>query len=502
MNQSSFRLIGALLACLIFVIPGLLWPEAVFELTGRITSQLLGIFHGFYLWLGLLLVLFCLVLALSPWGKIRLGNEEDRPAFGFWSWLAMLYSAGMGAGLLQRAVQEPAFYYLNPPVPGISTAAERELLALQYAHFHWGFTAWGFYASFGLIAAYFLFRKKRAALPSQLLSATDTGNRITWLSGLDLLAILATVFGLVASVGLGSGQIAEGLGQWLGIRLPVWGIMLVAITVGAAAFISAWSGLARGIRIISQINMSGAVVLLLFFLFQNDLVNLFSNLFASFWTYVRDFVPMSLATGAYGQNPAFTADWTIFYWAFWLAWAPFTGLFIARISRGRSVRSFVLGVLIVPSLGTFLWFSVFGTLTFDLIGVLPETQQGDLTDIFKATYLFYTQYPLANFNNLLTIFLLSTFLITSLDSAIYVVSMMTGGGLQVPTRQHKISWGIALPVVTAVAIWVGGDALLRSMSNLLIIVALPFGFILLLMILYFVRVLIRDGKRDVVDNKQ
>lgn len=491
-NSSSFRLFGALAACLLFVIPGLIWPTAVFDLTGKITGRLLSIFHDFYLWLGLLLVLFCLILALSPYGKIRLGNANEKPAFSFWSWLAMLYSAGMGAGLLQRAVQEPAFYYLNPPVPEVTDSAQRELLSLQYAHFHWGFTAWGFYASFGLIAAYFLFRKQRAALPSQLLSGPTLSKRRSWLGVLDLLAILATVFGLVASVGLGSGQIAEGLGQWLGFELPVWGVMVVALSVGLAAFISAWSGLAKGIRIISQVNMAGAVLLLLFFLFQNSFTELLTNTLLSVWHYLRDFVAMSLAWGKYGQNPAFTADWTIFYWAFWLAWAPFTGLFIARISRGRSLRSFVLGVLIVPSLGTFLWFSVFGTLTFDLIGTLPQSRHGELTDIFKATYLFYTQFSLSGLNNLLTIFLLSTFLITSLDSAIYVVSMMTGGGLQVPTRQHKISWGIALPLVTAVAIWVGGDALLRSMSNLLIIVALPFGFILLLMIVFFLKVLIRD----------
>jgi glycine betaine transporter len=408
----------------------------------------------------------------------------------------MLYSAGMGAGLLQRAVQEPAYYYLYPPVPAAQGTAERQLLSLQYAHFHWGFTAWGFYAAFGLVAAYFLFRKNRAALPSRLLSGPLAAKTPVWLGGLDLLAILATVFGLVASVGLGSGQIAEGLGQWLGLRLPVWGIMLVALTIGIAAFISAWSGLERGIRVVSQVNMTVALILLLFFLFQNSFSTLLHNTALSLWHYVRDFVPMSLAWGVYGENPAFTADWTIFYWAFWLAWAPFTGLFIARISRGRSLRSFVLGVLIVPSLGTFLWFATFGTLTFDLIAILPEVQQEELTDIFKATYLFYTHFPLANLHNLLTIFLLSTFLITSLDSAIYVVSMMTGGGIQVPSRQHKVSWGIALPVVAAVAIWVGGDALLRSMSNLLIIVALPFGFILLLMIVFFVKVLIRDGTRD------
>lgn len=469
------------------------WPEQVFDFTGLLTQRILSVFHDFYLWLGLLLVVFCLLLGFSPWGKIRLGRENEKPAFGFWSWLAMLYSAGMGAGLLLRAVQEPAYYYLNPPVPAVTETMDKEILSLQYAHFHWGFTAWGFYAAFALIAAYFLFRKNRAALPSVMMGGTERKG-FNWLGWLDLLAILATVFGLVASVGLGSGQIAEGISQWLGIDLPVWDTILVALGVGIVAFISAWSGLEKGIRFISQINMSGALILLLIFLFQNDPGELINRLGLSLWHYVRDFVPMSLAWGKYGTNPQFTADWTIFYWAFWLAWAPFTGLFIARISRGRTLRSFVLGVLIVPSLGTFLWFSVFGTLTFDQINSFSPADQQEMTDIFKATYLFYTQFSFENFVNPLTIFLLCTFLITSLDSAIYVVSMMTGGGTQHPERSHKITWGIGLPLITAVAVWVGGDALLRSMSNLLIIAALPFGIILLVMILFFIRMLVRVEK--------
>ena len=264
--------------------------------------------------------------------------------------------------------------------------------------------------------------------------------------------------------------------------------------MGAVAFLSAWTGLEKGIRLISQINMSGALLLLLIFLFQNDAMLLLSNLVHSIGSYLGDFISMSLAYGKYGTNPQFTADWTIFYWAFWLAWAPFTGLFIARISRGRTLRTFVLGVLIVPALGTFLWFSVFGTLAFDVVRGLAPAEQEELTDIFKATYRFYAQYSFENLVNPLTIGLLCTFLVTSLDSAIYVVSMMTGGGRQVPSRAHKITWGIGLPLVTAVAIWVGGDALLRSMSNLLIIIALPFGFILLLMILFFVHLLIKGEK--------
>ena len=473
-----------LICCLIFVLPGLLFPDQVFSFTAELTGYVLSIFGGFYLWLGLGLVIFCFGLAVSPWGRIRLGAPEDKPSYSFWNWLAMLYSAGMGAGLLQRAVQEPIFYYQNPPMDTPMPQGE-EILSLQYAYFHWGITAWAFYAAFGLVAAYYQYRKQEPALASVVLRPVIKKKR--WGNVVNVLAVMTTIFGLVASVGLGSGQIAGGIGFLQGREYPAILTALIAILVGIVSFVSAMRGLDKGIKRISQFNMLGTLVLLIIFIFHNDVGELVVNFGKGLYYYFKDFIAMSLALGRYGENMQFVGDWTIFYWAFWLAWAPFTGLFIARISRGRTIRSFVFGVLLVPALGTFLWFTVFATPAFEIVKTFEATEMDSFSNIFDATFNFFAYYPFTAALSTGTVFLLCTYLVTSLDSAIYVVSMMTDKGNLLPGHSHKVFWGIMLPTVAVAAIWIGGDTLLRSMSNLLIVTALPFGFILVLIVVLFIR---------------
>lgn len=473
-----------LICCLLFVLPGLIFPAQVFAVTAKMTAGVLSIFGSFYLWLGLGLVVFCFGLAISPWGKIRLGAAEDKPQYSFWTWLAMLYSAGMGAGLLQRAVQEPIFYYQHPPMAQ-EMPQGTDILALQYVYFHWGITAWAFYTTFGLVAAYFQYRKHEPALASVVLRPII--KKTSWGNAVNVLAVMTTIFGLVASVGLGSGQIAGGIGFLQGKEYPAILTAVVAVLVGIASFVSAMRGLDKGIKRISQFNMLGTLVLLVLFIFQNDLGTLASNFGNGLFYYFKDFIAMSLGWGAYGENSQFIADWTIFYWAFWLAWAPFTGMFIARISRGRTIRSFVFGVLLVPSLGTFLWFTVFATPAFDLAATFGPTEMDTFANIFDATFKFFAFYPHTALLSIGTVILLCTYLVTSLDSAIYVVSMMTDQGKLLPGRSHKLFWGIMLPLVAVAAIWIGGDTLLKSMSNLLIVTALPFGFILVVIVVLFVR---------------
>lgn len=485
-------LVTCLVISLLFTIVGLGFPDWVFERTNIMTKFIVSKGGAFYLYLGFFLVVFCIVLALSPYGKLRLGKDHERPEYSTWSWIAMLYSAGMGVGLLQRAVQEPVYYYRNPPITD-AVSQGSEVFALQYAFFHWGFTAWAFYAAFGIIAAFFQFRKNYPARPSSSIRPFTT-NPIVY-TIVDVLAVLATLFGLIASVGFGCGQISGSIAFFNGDPAinPVYTI-IIALIIGVAAFISAWTGLEKGIRIISQINISGAIIILIFFLFSADTQGIIVNLALGFFYYLKDFVSMSLALGDYGANEAFVADWTIFYWAFWLAWAPFTGLFIARISRGRTLRSFVLGTLFIPSIGTFLWFSTFGTAGFDLIQEVPITDPNTFSDIFTASYEFFEYFSFSNFWNLFTVLLSATFLITSLDSAIVVLGMITSAGIPTPSKPYKIIWGVLLPLLAASAIWVGGDTLLRSMSNLLISTALPFGIILLIMIAAFLKALLVKDK--------
>ena len=482
-HQNPLLLI-CLVASLTFSVLGLVFPDWVLEKTTALTQSIISRFGFFYLYLGLFLVLFCVIVALSPFGKVRLGKDTEKPEYSNWSWIAMLYSAGMGAGLLQRAVQEPIYYYRNPPITeGVSQGAE--VLSMQYAFFHWGLTAWGFYAAFGIIAAFFQFRKNYPARPSSMIRTFSKNTTVYTV--VDVLAVMATIFGLVASVGLGCGQLSGSIAFLNGEEIKPIYTLLIALAIGIAAFISAWTGLEKGIRLISQINILGAIIIMLFFFFNADIGGVFVNLGLGFFYYLKDFVAMSLALGDYGSNADFVADWTIFYWAFWLAWAPFTGLFIARISRGRTLRSFLLGTLFVPAIGTFFWFSTFGTASFDLVQEVPITDSDTFTNLFTASYEFFEYFPLNGFWNIFTVLLLSTFLITSLDSAIVVLGMITSAGMPTPSKPYKIIWGILLPLIAASAIWVGGDSLLKSMSNLLISSALPFGLIFLIMIAAFLK---------------
>ncbi|MEZ4885288.1 MAG: BCCT family transporter [Chitinophagales bacterium] len=477
-------LILSLLCGIIFVIPSLLFPTEVFEWTNSLTLKLLTIFDGFYLILGLFFFLFCIGIAVSPYGKIKLGYSDDEPEYSVWSWIAMLYSTGMGSGLIIRAVQEPVAYYQNPPIEGMSGEAA-QTLALQYAYFHWGFSAWAFYAVIGLIMAWFHYKRHQKALISDTLKTILPSPKLA--IPIDLLAVIATIFGVIASVGFGSGMIVGGTNHLLSQEFPphyaIWAILIVSVL----SCMSAISGLDKGIKLISNINIGGTLLLLAFFFFQNNFFHLVQQMGNSLWAYGKEFFEMSLAIGKHGHNPKFTADWTIFYWAFWLAWAPFTGMFIARISRGRTIRSFIGGVLIIPSFGTFLWFSVFGTIAFEIVDTLPNGYEGQFDNLFTATFQFFELYPMSNLLNIVTICLMFTYLITSMDSAIFVISMMTDKGKSDPTKFYKVFWGIMLPLIACTAVWLGGDNFLRSTSNLLIITALPFSFVSLVMVYAFLK---------------
>ena len=254
-----------LIACICFIIPAFIAPEWVLEQSTAVNAVIIDVFGGFYLAIGFGFIVFCIVLACLPIGRQRLGGDNSKPEYSLWSWIAMLYSAGMGAGLIQRAVQEPIYYYNNPPNASIE-ASDKVTHALQYAFFHWGFNAWAFYAVFGLIIAYTHYREKQPALTSTALPKLHN-NKHTRLI-INALAVMATIVGLVASIGLGSGQIAESVRFLLNLDAGIWLIILVVSILGSVAFASAMTGLRRGIRLISNINMAGTLFLLFFILFQ------------------------------------------------------------------------------------------------------------------------------------------------------------------------------------------------------------------------------------------
>jgi len=441
-------------------------------------------FGYFYLYLGLGCVLLLFGVAFSPLGKIKLGEKNDTPEHSLWAWTAMLYSAGMGAGILLRAVQEPVFMQQNPPY---ASGLEPEILSLEFTFYQWGFTAWAFYGLFAMVMGYALFVRKRKVRVSA--TVEDTISNRTVKNGIDITTIITTVFGLIAALGLGVTQINGGLNHVFGGGFGLAVTLSLAVLISAIAFYSAWQGVDKGIKIISKINILVTFLLLLFIFFTSDMIAIGKAFAIATSNYLVDFIPMSLAFGNYDPGMEFLTDWTFYYWAFWLAWAPFTGIFIARISKGRTLRQLLLGVLILPSLGTFFWFSVFGTSAFQLIESFG-TYNDEFGNVFSSLFVFFSHYPMATLLNGVTLFLLIGFLVTSLDSAVFVLSMFTDKGEKEPSKKHRLIWSVFILLATMALLLLGNVKpnidVLTAVQKLLIITSLPFAFFMVFMAILFI----------------
>lgn len=396
----------------------------------------------------------------------------------------MLYSAGMGAGILLRAVQEPVFMLQNPP---IQTGETAEIISLEYTFYQWGFTAWAFYGLFALVIGYSIFVEKADV---RLSSGFSAFRKIRLLPpAIDILTILTTVIGLVAAIGLGTTQIEGGLSH-MESREPgsILQNMALVFLICSLAFISAWAGVNKGIKRISNWNIYIAFLLMLFVFLTGDISEILWNFFNSLYRYIIDFIPLSLAIGNYNPGVQFLTDWTYYYWAFWLAWAPFTGKFIARISKGRTIREMILGVLLIPSLGSFFWFSVFGTSAFELIESW-NSYNNEFGNVFTSMFIFFEAYPLPVITSIVVIVLLISFLVTSVDSAIFVLSMFTDKGNPEPKKKYRLLWAVLILIFCEAIIVLGQvkpDAdVLTAMQKFLIISSLPFAFLSVIIILLF-----------------
>ncbi len=446
-------------------------------------------FGAFYLWLGLACVFFLLIIAFSKFGKVRLGKSP--PEFDRLSWIAMLYSAGMGAGILLRAVQEPVYMYLNPP---IENGSSKNLIALEYTFYQWGFTAWAFYGIFALIIAYAVFvRKEQVSLGSSLIQF----KKFKYMpAGVNILTILTTVAGLVAAIGLGTTQIEGGISHLTG--RPSGNLLLIlalTLLICLLAFFSAWAGVKKGIKRISNWNIYTTLFILFCVLILGDTTKIFSQFLESFSYYIMDFIPLSLATGKFDPGKQFLTDWTYYYWAFWLAWAPFTGVFIARISKGRTIKEMILGVLLIPSIGSFFWFSVFGSSAFDIIDT-SGTDPNLFNNVFTSVFIFFESLPFSGISNIIIILLLISFLVTSVDSAIFVLSMFSDRGNEEPAKKYRLIWAVLLFIFCEAIVILGNvkpeSNVLTAMQKFLIISSLPFALLTTLMMFFFVLQLFKD----------
>jgi choline/carnitine/betaine transport len=427
-------------------------------------------------------VAFVIWLAVGRYGTIPLGNDDEEPEFRTVSWIAMMFSAGMGIGLMFYGVSEPLTHFATPP-PGTVEAGSPEAVqtAMATTLFHWSLHPWAIYAVVGLAVAYGVFRKGRRQLISSAFIPLIGERRANGTAGrvIDILAIFATLFGSAASLGLGALQIGSGLEIVSGLGRVGNGLLVGVIVLLTIAFIvSAVSGVAKGIQWLSNINMVLALVLALFVFVAGPTVFMLDLLPTALGSYFSDLAEMSARTEASGGEGMATwlSGWTVFYWAWWLSWTPFVGMFIARISRGRTIRQFVTGVLLVPSLVSLVWFAIFG-------GAAINLQQGgaDLAGASSAEgqlFAMLGELPLATLTSILVMVLVSIFFVSGADAASIVMGSLSERGALEPSRATVIFWGVATGGVAAVMLLVGGDSALTGLQNITIVAALPFALVM------------------------
>jgi len=436
-------------------------------------------------WFGWMLVLivqgflvFVIYLALSRFAHIRIGGPDARPDFSRLTWFAMLFSAGMGIGLLFYGVAEPMIHFENPPGMQGGTAAAA-IRAMDLTFLHWGFHAWAIYAVVALALAYFGFNR---GLPFTLRSAFYPllGERIHGPIGslIDISAVVATLFGVATSLGIGVSQINAGLNFLFDVpERPQIQILLIA-GITLLATVSVVTGLDRGIRRLSEFNLLLALLLLLFVLTSGPTLFLLKSMVQNTGHYLQNLLSLSSWTSAYQREPGWQADWTLFYWAWWIAWSPFVGMFIARVSRGRTVREFICGVLVVPVLLTFAWFSIFGGAAIyaelfadaDIAGAITQ-------NVPTALFHLLDRFPLASVTSLIGILLVFVFFITSSDSGSLVIDIITAGGDLNPPVAQRIFWAFAEGLVAAILLAGGG---LLALQTATIATGLPFALVLVL----------------------
>jgi len=448
-----------------------------------------GIFEGiqeylanqagwFYILSVNIFLVFSLYLLFSRFGRIRLGGPEARAEFSVWGWFAMLFSAGMGIGLLFWSVAEPMYHFQDPPT-GEGQTIEAAKQAMNLTFFHWGFHAWGIYAVVGLALAFFAFNR---GLPLSIRSAfyPILRDRIHGPIGdlIDILAVVATLFGVATSLGFGVSQVNAGLSHvFTGIPLEIWVQVILIALITAMATASVVIGLDGGIRRLSELNMWLGLILILFVLFLGPTLFVLDGLVQNIGAYIQALPRLSTWTETY-QGSTWQNDWTIFYWAWWIAWSPFVGMFIARISRGRTIREFLLGVMFVPTTLTFIWLTVFGNSAiyeelFGTGGILDTLNESGSE---MALFALLEHYPLAIVTSLLSVIVVVTFFVTSSDSGSLVIDIITAGGHTNPPVKQRIFWAVMEGLVAAVLLLGGG---LGALQTAAITTGLPFTIVLL-----------------------
>jgi len=481
---------GASLVIGLLLGTALVAPGASGRIFALAQDKVIGTFGWFYVAAVAGFLLVVVGLALGPTGRLRLGPDDSEPDYPYVSWLAMLFAAGMGIGLMYFAVAEPVQHFAAPPeaAPGTFGAA-REAMVITFTH--WGVHAWAVYALVGLSLAFFAYRK---GLPLTLRSGLYPllGKRIHGPIGdaVDIFAICGTLFGIATSLGLGVAQMNSGLTYLSGIPTSVTVQMVLIVLVMGAATASVLTGLDRGVRRLSELNLALAVLLMLFVLVVGPTGFLLKALVQNFGLYLDHFFIRTFNMYAY-EPRGWMADWTLFYWAWWIAWSPFVGMFIARISRGRTVREFVIGVLLVPTGFTFLWMTVFGNTAIDLDmgSAAGAISQAVTSDLSTAIFRFFEHLPGTAITSGLAVLLVAVFFVTSADSGSLVIDTIASGGADGTPRWQRVYWCTLEGAAAALLLLAGGLGALQAAT---LVAALPFAVIMILLAAGLVRQMSAD----------
>ncbi|MBU5616219.1 BCCT family transporter [Psychrobacter sp. TAE2020] len=479
-----------------FIIFGAFFTETAGAVFGFLQKFITDKFGWMFIILMNVALVFCIYLAASRYGDIRLGQQTERPQYSLFSWIGMLFSAGIGIGLVYWGTAEPLYHFMAPPL-GEAETIEAAKQAMSISFLHWGLHAWAIYTIVALSLAYFHFRR---GLPLSIRSTLYPilGKKIygRWGHTVDILAVFGTMFGVVTSLGLGVMQINSGLENLFGIPNSLTVQFVIIAVVTALACGSLMLGLDKGIKRLSDINMGFTGVLLAFMVILGPTLFIFDSFIENIGNYLVALVPLSTWGEAY-SNTDWQSGWTIFYWAWWVSWAPFVGVFIARISRGRTIREFVLGVLLIPMLILFFWFTTFGgvAIHMELLAALdpalvsPGLVEAVQADTGSAIFKLVEYYPLTKPVTLMIVIMIVLWFVTSSDSASFVIDMLTAGGDTNPPKIQRLFWATMEGLIAAILLAAGGLGALQAAA---IVAGLPFALVIFVMMYALLRGLGRD----------
>jgi len=475
------------------VLWGLVSPASLGSFFNTALADISHNFGWFYLWLVLGLVVLAVFLAVTRYGDLKLGDHDDEPEFSLHAWFAMLFAAGMGIGLVFFGVAEPVSHYSTPPEGVVPNTPEAARAAMRYAFFHWGLHPWAVYGVVGLAIAFFTFRRNASPLISSVTESLPWALVRKLSPAFNVLAIVATAFGVAASLGVGATQINGGLHAAFGVSVNSVNQSIIIVVTTVLFITSAVTGVERGVKYLSIGNLVLAGLLALFVLVVGPTIAIVDTLTNTLGSYLSELVRMSLRMTPFVDS-TWVGDWTIFYWAWWLAWSPFVGLFIARVSKGRTIREFIMGVVLAPTLVGFVWFSIFGgtALNLEIFHGVPLAEAVK-DNVATTMFVMFNALPASTLLSIVATVLVFVFFVTSGDSATLVLGTMSTGGDPNPKAKVKIIWGVLVAGIAMSLLLAGGIDALQAAT---IVFALPFSVVLVLMCIALIIAVRQDWQEE------